>query len=112
MDFDITNFCYNSKEYLQYIGWAVTIFKVAIPLLIVILGMLDFGKAVVSNKDEEVKKQTKRLALRVLAGFIIFFIPSIVMWLFSLINDYNQSTESIDYETCLNCVLKPWTGCY
>ena len=54
--FSLSDFCSNSKQLLQFVGYVLLIFKVAIPLIIIILGALDFGKAVVASKDEEINK--------------------------------------------------------
>ncbi len=108
LDFSIESFCAESASLLQVVGWIVTIFKIAIPILIIILGLFDFGKAVVASKDDEIKKQSKTLMYRILAGFIIFFIPSIVLWLFSTINDYNSVKGS--FQRCEDCILRPWNA--
>lgn len=104
--FDISSFCSNARDVLSFVGWILTVFKVAIPLLIIGYGMFDFGQAVVGSKDDDIKKSTKRLMYRALAGVVIFFIPSIVLWLFGLINGYSNAAESFDL--CKTCILYPW----
>lgn len=104
-DFNMASFCNETKDILEIVGWVVTIFKIAIPLLIVILGMFDFGKAVVSSKDDEIKKSAKTLGFRAVAGLIIFFIPSIVLWIFRTIDDYKN--ESNGFKVCETCILHP-----
>lgn len=106
--FDISSFCSSARNVLSFIGWILTVFKVAVPLLIIGYGIFDFGQAVVGSKDDDIKKSTKRLMYRALAGIIIFFIPSIVLWLFSLINDYNNAAGTFDL--CKTCILEPWSN--
>jgi O-antigen/teichoic acid export membrane protein len=101
----ISTFCSKTAGLLQYVGYALTIFKIAIPLIIIIFGMMDFGKAVVSEKDEDVKKQAVKLLRRAIAGIIIFFIPTLVIWIFETVNDY--SSEAQDFNTCKECLLHP-----
>ena len=36
----------------------INLIKIAIPVLLVILGMLDLGKAVMAQKEDEIKKAT------------------------------------------------------
>lgn len=105
---NVGEFCTKASEVLQFAGWALTFFKVAIPILIVVLGMLDFGKAVVAKEDDEIKKQTKKLVYRAVAGIIIFFIPSIVLWLFSVVGDYSEAQEKAEFDVCSKCILVPW----
>ena len=107
MGFDPGSFCSQASDILQFAGWILTVFKVAIPLLIIALGMFDLGKAVVASKDDEIKNATKRLLYRALAGVAIFFVPSIVLWLFGAINGYNDMHPE-DFQICQDCVLTPW----
>lgn len=104
--FSISDFCTEMKSMVQIIGYILLIFKIAIPLLIIALGIFDFGKAVIAEKEDEIKKQTKRLVFRVIAGVVIFLIPSIVPWIFkATIDDYANEKEAFD--TCERCFLTP-----
>lgn len=103
--FSLSEFCNNSKELLQFVGYILLVFKIAIPLVIIILGALDFGKAVVASKDEEIKSSAKRLLWRCVAGIVIFFIPNIVLWIFTIADDYSDNRNS--FETCEKCILHP-----
>lgn len=109
MNFDPSTFCTESAGILVFVGWILTIFKVAIPLVIVGLGMFDFGKAVVASEEDEIKKQTTRLVYRAIAGVVIFFVPTFVMMLFEAIGDYDVAGEQTSFENCKNCILKPWS---
>lgn len=103
---DIATFCNNAAGVLQFAGYALTIVKVAIPIIIIGFGILDFGKAVVASKDDEIKTSAKRLLWRAIAGVVIFFIPSIVLWLFGTIDKYTQGKNG--FENCEKCILSPW----
>lgn len=109
MSFNLESFCTEASGLLQLVGWVLTIIKVGIPIIIIFYGILDFGKAVVASKDDEIKSSAKRLMWRAIAGVCIFFVPSIVLWLFSTITDYTAVKDSFD--KCQNCILKPWEGC-
>ncbi len=102
---DISSICINAAEILQIVGWVLTVFKIAIPLIIVAYGMFDFGKAVTASKDDEIKKSAKTLGMRALAGVIIYFVPTIVMWVFSLVPNYND--DATNFKVCEACILHP-----
>ena len=36
----------------QIIGWVLWVFKIVIPIVIIIFGVIDLGKAVVASKDD------------------------------------------------------------
>ena len=104
---DITQFCTEMGGMLKLVGYVLTIFKIAIPVLIVALGMFDFGKAVVAEKEDEIKKQTKRLIYRVVAGIVIFFVPSIVLFIFEQLGNYSTAKDQAAFNVCEECLLKP-----
>lgn len=106
----ITDFCSDAANIVQLVGYILLVVKIAIPLLIIALGMFDFGKAVVAEKEDEIKKQTKRLLYRVVAGVVIFFIPTIVLFLFNLAVDYDSEKEQAGFQVCEDCILHPGSG--
>lgn len=108
--FDVSTFCSSTKDIIQLIGGIILIFKIAIPILIVALGIFDFGKAVVAEKDDEIKKQTKRLLMRVVAGIVIFLIPSIIFYIFeTFARGYAEDAQS--FTVCKECFLNPLSKC-
>lgn len=101
------NFCTETKDIWILVGKILSIFKIVIPLLIIIFGMIDLGKAVVASKDDEIKKAAKQLGMRILAGIVIFFIPTLVGFAFTLADGFNADG---DYSVCEACVTNP-SGC-
>ena len=97
--------CSDLQEVWQIVGWILWVFKIVIPIIIIIFGMIDLGKAVVASKDDEIKKSIRSLALRALAGIVIFFIPTIVNLVFMLVDDWNK--YSTDYSKCSRCISNP-----
>ena len=104
--FDVSDFCYNMKDLLRIVGWILVIFKFAIPILIIALGAFDFGKAVVAEKEDEIKKQTKRLIYRVVAGVLIFLLPNIILFIFKVAVP-GYETDKGQFDICEKCVLYP-----
>ncbi len=100
-------FCTGTKDIWILVGRILGIFKIVIPLLVIIFGMIDLGKAVVGSKDDEIKKAAKSLGMRVLAGIVIFFVPTIVGFAFSLADGFNADG---DYSVCQACITNP-DGC-
>lgn len=105
----IDNFCGDAYQILQLVGWALTIFKIAIPLIIIALGLIDLGKAAVSSKPEEIKKCATSLLYRLVGGIAIFFIPSLVMLGFKLVSGWGTIKDQVNWDICYNCVVNPWS---
>ena len=91
----------------------ITIIKIAIPVLLIIFGMIDMGKAVMAQKEDEIKKGQQTLIKRVIAAIIVFFVITIVQMLLRfLARDENSITA------CFNCFVngkvsdEGGNGCY
>lgn len=105
---DVGSICKKASDVLAFAGWILTFFKIAIPFLIIGLGMFDFGKAVVESKDEQIKKSAKTLMYRAIAGVVIFFVPTLVLWLFGTVRGFNSAQDKVDFQICEDCILTPW----
>ena len=49
------DFCYKSARIWQIVGYIIAIVKIIIPLVIIILGVIDLGRAVVSSDQKIIK---------------------------------------------------------
>ncbi len=94
-------FCSETIQIWSLVGTVVTILKIGIPLIIIVMAIIDLGKAAVSSKPEDVTKAFGTLVKRLIAGLVIFFIPTIVNLVFGLIDDFDEGT---DYGICSACV--------
>lgn len=101
-------FCYNTANIWQVVGYIFMVAKIVIPILLIIWGMLDLGKAVVAAKDDEIKKATKSLAFRAVAAVIIFFIPTLINVVVGLISDFANVKD--DWDVCRKCITNPKGG--
>jgi hypothetical protein len=102
-----TGFCYNSANIWQVVGYILLVFKIVIPIILIIFGMLDLGKAVIASKDDEIKKAMKSLAMRAIAAVVIFFIPTIVGLVMGLVSNFSSSGAESDYNVCRSCLTAP-----
>ncbi len=106
-EFSTESFCERTEvgNTFKTLGWILFFAKIIVPIIIIIFGSLDFAKAIVASKDDEIKKSAKSLAMRAIAGIIIFFIPTIINFIVSFIGGediYNKS-----FGVCTNCLLNP-----
>ena len=100
------SFCASTWTIWQFIGYILMIFKIVIPLLLLILGMFDLGKAVVASDDKAISKATTALVKRAAAAIIIFFIPTIIGFVFSIVAGFNTEIEN-NYVKCKSCLISP-----
>lgn len=68
-----------------------------VPIIILVLGTLDFFKAVMAGKEDEMKKAQKTFIKRVIIGVLVFLVPVLInaiMWI------ANIAWEGLGYSTC------------
>jgi len=76
----------------------IDIVKILIPILIIIFGVIEFGRAMVATDAGEVKKATKSLILKIVAGIVIFLLPAVINAVMGVIAEY--STVASDIQEC------------
>lgn len=62
--------------------------RIIVPILVIVLGIMDFAKAVIASKEDEMKKAQATFIKRLIIGVAFFFIPAIVdviMWLANIV---------------------------
>lgn len=100
-------FCAKTAVIWQIVGWVVLIVKIVIPMLLIILGVVDFSKAAISGKDDETKKSLTSLMWRAVSAVVIFFIPTLVTLVMGLVANFKDSGAQADFEVCKTCILNP-----
>lgn len=89
-----TNICTDDVELvISLIKFVLNVIRFVVPIILIVLGTIDLFKAVTSQKDDEIKKKSTALVKRVIAGVIVFLIPTLISLLMGWIgND--------DWQTC------------
>lgn len=87
-----------------FIGKIISILKIAVPLIIIVFGMIDFFRAIFSNDEKAVKVSFNALLRRIIAGIIIFIVPSVIYMILDLmIKDFDEYNNEF---VCSKCILK------
>lgn len=79
----------------------VLVIQIVIPILLVIFGSIDFVKAVVAQKEDEIKKGQQTFVKRIIAAVIVFFIVAIV----KLIVGFGAGKKSTNILNCVSCFV-------
>ena len=82
----------------------IPLIQVGIPIILIILGMLDLGKAVVASKEDEIKAAQKMLIKRAIYAIAIFFVVLIVQLVFGLLGNAGDEygTQGNSWMDCWN----------
>ena len=107
----INTFCQSLSPILQIIGQILNLFKIFLPLILIALGIFDIGKAVISSKSDDVKKNMKNFFNKVLVCLVVFFIPTLCMIVFGFVCGFNDIRENsgLDFDVCYSCMFNPNT---
>lgn len=107
MILDVSEICSKiDLDLAKFIHNIILLIKIAVPIALVIFGMIDLGKGVIASKEDEIKKGQKDFIKRIIAGVIVFFIVSITQLVMSVI-DRNSNGE---FWTCANGIMNGTSG--
>ena len=84
----------------------IPIIQIGIPILLIIFGMLDLGKAVVAGKEDEIKKNQQMLVKRAISAVAIFFVVTLVTFVFSI---FSETAEGVDVPEGQGGFMQCWT---
>ena len=96
-------FCVSTQDVWIFVGKIVTIIKIIIPAILVVLGIISFGKAVIADDDKEIKSAVTKLIKKVVLGVFIFFIPTILSAIFGLVLPKDANSNN-DFACCIDYV--------
>lgn len=89
------------------VSMVVLIIQIGIPIILVIFGMLDLGKAVMAQKEDEIKKGQQTFIKRLIAAAIVFFVIAVVKLLVNVIAGAGANT----YADCIDCFTRANDSC-
>lgn len=97
------------------VGFIVKAIWIGIPIILIVLGMIDLGKAVIASKEDEVKKATKAFGKRFIYAVAVFLVVWLVSFVLSTVasvgegavEDYNEA----DWKACWCKITKGPENC-
>ncbi len=76
-------FVYNILKWMKYIA----------PVLVIILGILDFIKALAASDDDAMKKAQKKFIIRLVAAALLFLLPLIIDYVLGVFHLVNENCD-------------------
>lgn len=117
---DYTSLCSNStegnkgiKQAVKIVGIIISFMKWIVPGILIVVGMIDFAKAVISSDDKAISKSTASFVKRLVAAVIIFFIPTIALTILDVLKVTNgiEKTTDTNFGACTKCLFDPFNSC-
>lgn len=81
------------NQLFNLVAMIIKLIKIAVPILLIIFGMIDFAKSVVAKNEDDVKKFRKQFVSRLVSAFIVFSIVYIVGFSVNLISSVEDTTN-------------------
>ena len=90
--------CDDLRPVINFLKAILGIIQWGIPILLIVMGSIDLGKAVMASDDKEIKGATSKLVKRAIAAIAVFFIPMLVNILIGMVGD--SGAKEGDFVTC------------
>ncbi len=81
------------NQLFNFVATIIKLIKIAVPILLIIFGMIDFAKSVVAKNEDDVKKYRKQFLSRVISAIVVFVIVFIVQFAVNLISSVEDTTN-------------------
>jgi len=88
-----------TEEMIDIINTIMTIIRIAVPIMLIGLIIYDLATAVFAGSDDKVTKAKGRAIKRVIIAIAVFFVPTLLNWLFDIVNDIWSTKFSGTCET-------------
>lgn len=97
------DYCSDLAPLLRLVKSVIKLIQFGIPILLILFGMIDLGKAVMSSKEDEMKKAQSTLIKRVIYAVAVFLVVTIVNLVMNVVTDADaQDADSESWKKCWN----------
>ncbi len=93
--------CGSLGPVLRIVNIIINIIWIGIPIILIILGSIDLGKAVISSKEDEVKKAKKAFINRLIYAILVFAVVWIVTFIFDQVAKLGlDDADTASWKSC------------
>ena len=86
------------QDVVDFINEIMKWIRICVPILLIVLGILDFSKAVFSKTEDDMKKTREKFIKRIVAAVLVFLAPIFVNMILSVANSV---WSDISPDTCI-----------
>lgn len=95
----------NESNVIGILKKIYTYTKIIIPLLVVVLGIGDFIKLVITGKDDDMKKGIEKFAKRIILAIVFILVPILIQILINISGINSQYSQVNDGIKAIGCIL-------
>ena len=100
---DVSDLCKELAPALRIVGVIYKGIQIIVPIVLIIVGMLDFAKAVTEKNEDKIKEAQKKLIQKAIAAVAVFLVTVIVGVLMRIVGNN-------DYKGCMECITGPFSS--
>ena len=86
-------------EAMKFIEEIIGYIRILVPILLIVLGSVDFANAIISGDQDALKKSGSKFMKRAIAAVAVFFVPLLVKVLLTL-PGIKDNINLVDDPTC------------
>ena len=73
------------KQLVDIVHLVYNAIRIGVPIILIIIGMIDMGKAITQQKEDEIKKAQSLLVKKAITAALVFLMLSIVSLVFGIV---------------------------
>lgn len=100
---ETSDLCADLAPALRIVGVVYKGIQIVVPIILIIVGMLDFAKAVTEKNEDKIKEAQKKLIQKAIAAVAVFLVTVIVGVLMRIVGNN-------DYKGCMECITGPFSS--
>ena len=101
--YPVCGFDYVPSKLPAFTSGLFNLIKLLVPIILIVMGMIDFLRAMMSSDEKKMKDSQHRFVTRLIAAVIVFLIMAVVQFAFSSIaagTDYKNG-----FANCMDCIF-------
>lgn len=79
--------CAGLYPFIKLVKIFLNLLKFVIPFALILFGIVDFGKAVIANKEDDMKKSQSIFLKRIIYAVAFFFVTTVVTLVMNMVSD-------------------------
>lgn len=91
--------CQGLGPVVRVVKAVISLIQFGIPIVLILMGTIDLGKAVISSDEKEVKKAQSTLIKRCIYAVAVFFIVTLVTLIMNIVAN-NVDSEANSWANC------------
>lgn len=96
--------CQQLEGVMGLVGWVKLGVQIAVPIILILVGMTDLTRAVTEKDDSKIKDAQSKLIKKSVAAVAVFLVMTLVGLITGLIG-------AKEWESCKYCLNSPWEEC-